>query len=81
MSAGSNVSAARIMTATTMAAVKPSMATYGIPEMASPQMAITTVVPANSTAWPAVDTATPAASSTARPCFVASRYRVTMNSE
>ena len=58
-SAGSNVSAASIITATTIAAVKPRTATYGMPEISSPQIAMTTVVPANRTAWPAVATACP----------------------
>ena len=53
-SAGSNVIAATIITTTTMAAEKPSTATYGMPEISRPQIAITTVVPAKSTACPAV---------------------------
>ena len=50
ITAGSNEIAASIITTTTSAAMYPSFATYGMPEIARPQIAITTVHPANSTA-------------------------------
>ena len=66
-SAGTSVTAAAIMTSTTIADVKPSQVTYGIPASARPQMAITTVLPANSTACPAVPLARPIESRTGIP--------------
>jgi hypothetical protein len=48
---------------------------------ASEHSAITTVLPANSTALPEVAIALPAASSTDRPSARNPRWRVTMNSE
>jgi hypothetical protein len=53
--------------------------TAGMPAMASPEMAMTTVAPANSTAEPEVAIARPAASSTVMPARRFSRWRVTMN--
>ena len=53
--------------------------TAGMPAIARPQMAITTVTPANSTAAPDVAIARPAASSTVMPARRFSRWRVTMN--
>ena len=41
--------------------------TAGMPASASPLMAMTTVPPANTTAWPAVAMARPAASATVSP--------------
>ena len=52
----------------------------GRPARKRPRMAITTVVPANNTAWPAVAFAVPAESSTLMPSWRCWRWRVTMNS-
>ena len=49
------------MTATARAGVIPRAVTAGMPASPSPRMAITTVPPANTTAWPAVASARPAA--------------------
>ena len=67
------------ITATVMAAMRPITVTAGMPAMARPQMAMTTVAPANSTAAPDVAMARPAASSTVMPARRFSRCRVTMN--
>ena len=48
-SPGISVRAAATATATTTAVEKPRLATKGMPERARPQMAMTTVVPANNT--------------------------------
>ena len=56
----------------------PIIVTAGRPARNSPMMAMTTVVPANSTAWPAVAFAVPAASATLMPSCRCWRCRVTM---
>ncbi len=80
MSAGSSVMAAITITMTTMAAPKPMNVMSGMPATARPQMAITTVPPAMTTAWPAVAIDRPAASSTVSPRWSPARWRVMMNS-
>ena len=77
--AGNSVSEMATITATVRAAIRPMTVTAGMPAMARPQMAMTTVAPANSTAAPDVAMARPAASSTVIRCRF-SRWRVTMNS-
>ena len=57
--AGSNVIAAITETATTTADAKPMVVTVGMPATTRPQIAITTVVPANTTAMPDVPLAWP----------------------
>ena len=69
-----------IENSTTIAAAKPIAVTEGRPAMTSPVMAMTTVMPANSTDCPAVALATPAASSTDIPSWRCWRWRVTTNS-
>ena len=51
----------------------------GRPDRDNPQMATTTVAPANTTAWPAVALARPAASQGSIPSVRNCRYRVTTN--
>ena len=68
---------ASTMTATTRAAPMPMSVTTGIPEMARPRMAMTTVPPAKITAWPAVAVARAADSTTVMPSWRCSRCRVT----
>jgi hypothetical protein len=75
------VTAAVIMTSTTSADVSPSHVTYGIPATINPQMAMTTVPPAKSTACPAVPFARPIDSITGMPAARFWRWRVRMNSE
>ncbi len=75
------MTAATIITATAIAAMSPSRVTYGIPESTRPVIAMTTVPPANSTAWPAVPLASPMDSFTSMPAARFWRWRVTMNSE
>jgi hypothetical protein len=65
------------MTATAPADTRPMIVTAGMPAMARPMMAMTTVVRANSTAAPEVATAGPADSSTVIPVARCSRRRVT----
>ena len=77
--AGSSVNDTATMTATVRADINPIRVTIGMPAMASPQIAITTVMPAKSTAEPDVAIARPAESSTVMPCARYSRWRVTMN--
>ncbi len=79
-SAGSSVSASATMTSTVSPDISPIVVTIGMPAIAKPQMAITTVMPAKVTAAPEVAMARPAASSTERPANRCSRWRVTMNS-
>ena len=55
----------------------PMIATIGMPAMARPRMAMTTVPPAMMTAWPAVAMARAAASVTVIPSCRCSRWRVT----
>ena len=62
--AGSNVSAARIITPTPIAAATPSVRTSGIGTSSKPRSAIATVMPANIAAFPAVARAMPTASLT-----------------
>ena len=64
---GSSVTAAAMETVTTSATAAPMPLIAGRPARNRPRMAMTTVVPANSTACPAVATAVPAASSTLMP--------------
>ena len=61
--AGSSVMAATTATRTTIAAAVAIMPTNAIPEIHSPSSAIATVIPANTTAWPAVAIARPIACS------------------
>ena len=61
MSAGSSVSAATTMIATTIAAPTPMYVTNGMPATARPRIAMTTVPPAITTDWPAVAIARPIA--------------------
>jgi hypothetical protein len=79
--AGTSVTAATIITATAIADMNPSRATYGTPESTRPVIAMTTVPPANSTACPAVPFARPMDSFTSMPAARFWRWRVTMNSE
>ena len=79
-SAGRRVSDATIVTATTVAALTASPVTKLMPMMIMPSSEMTTVVPANSTARPAVSMASTVASRTSIPLCRFSRYRVTMNS-
>jgi hypothetical protein len=76
--AGSRVSASVTITATVMPAMRPMIVIAVMPPMASPEMAMITVTPANSTAEPEVAMARPAASSTVMPARRCSRWRVTM---
>ena len=78
--AGRSVVAASTATATEIAAVKPRVVTRGIPATASEQSAITTVVPAKTTAPPAVATARATDSSTSSPSASWRRWRLTMKS-
>ena len=78
--AGSCVAAAVTATTTAIAAVKPSVATSGIPAKASEQSAITTVKPAKTTAPPAVAVARAIDSRISIPSPSWSLWRVTMNS-
>ena len=64
---GSSVVAARIITATPMAAETPSVRTSGIGTNRSPRSAMHTVSPANTAALPADASANPTASSGSRP--------------
>ena len=66
------------ITATTIAAPIPMNVIIGMPATARPQIAITTVPPAMSTAWPAVAIERPEASSTVRPRCSPARCRVMM---
>ena len=74
------MTAATIETVTTSATAAPMALMAGSPARNRPRMAMTTVVPANSTACPAVALAVPAASSTLRPAWRSCRCRVTMKS-
>ena len=71
---------ASTMTATTRAEPKPIVVTIGMPAMASPRMAMTTVPPAMITAWPAVAVARATDSPTVMPSCRCSRWRLTTNS-
>ena len=79
-SAGSNVVAPRTETTTAIAAVKPSLATSGMPANTSETRAITTVLPANRTAPPAVAVARAIDSCISMPSLSCSLWRVTMKS-
>jgi hypothetical protein len=63
MRAGSRVRATRTAIATVAAADRPMTVRNGIPTTVRPARAMTTVVPANTTALPAVAAAAPTASS------------------
>ena len=78
--AGSSVSEATAVTATTVAAAAASPVTNARPMRTMPSSEMTTVVPANATARPAVSRATTVASSIEAPLCRFSRNRVTMNS-
>ena len=78
--AGRSVIEATMVTATTVAAPIPRPLTNESPISSIPSSEMTTVVPANSTARPAVLMAVAVASSELRPRWTPSRYRVTMNS-
>jgi hypothetical protein len=80
-SAGSSVMATSTATATVPAAARPMTARNGMLTTASPASAMTTVMPAKTTAEPAVPTARAAASSGARPSTRFCRCREVMNSE
>jgi hypothetical protein len=79
-SAGSSVTAAVTATTTATAALYPIVTTNGIPEKSSDTSAITTVVPAKTTAPPAVAVARAIDSRISIPSFSCSLWRVTMNS-
>ena len=79
-SAGSSVIDASIVTATVLAAPMPSPDTNARPINNMPSNDTTTVMPANTTARPAVSIAVNVASSKLCPACRFSRYRVTMNS-
>ena len=68
------------MTSTMTEMAIPPAVMNGTPATASPRIAMTTVPPAKTTAWPAVATARPTDSSTVIPSARYSRCRVTMNS-
>ena len=76
--AGSSVVAPATATTTAVAAQKPSFVTSGMPANSSDTSAITTVVPANSTAPPAVAVARAIDSSISMPSRSCSLWRVTM---
>ncbi len=78
-SAGSSVTEAIIVTSTVSDAPMPRPCTNDSPMSSRPSSEMTTVVPAKSTARPAVSMATPVASADVRPLRSSSRYRVTMN--
>jgi hypothetical protein len=78
--AGSRVSDATMVTATTVAAPMASPFTKLMPMMSMPRREMTTVVPAKVTARPAVSMASVVANSPPWPSCRFSRYRVTMNS-
>ena len=59
--AGSSVTAATTATRTTIAAAVAIMPTNAIPEIHKPRRAIATMMPENTTAWPAVAVARPTA--------------------
>ena len=80
MSAGSRVRAAATATATPLAAANPMTLRKGIWATASPQRAMITVVPAKTTADPAVARACAIDSGTLMPYASWRRCRVTMNS-
>jgi hypothetical protein len=65
---------------TVAAAASPISVRKGMPATDRPARATTTVMPAVSTAEPAVPVAVAAASSTLRPARSSWRWRVTMNS-
>ena len=77
--AGSSVMAARTATATTSAAVYPSVVTSGMRTTASDSSATMTVQPANTTAPPEVALARAIDSRVSIPSRRCSRWRVTMN--
>ena len=79
-SAGSSVSAAITVNATTTAAATATPYRKLTPSANIPSIAITTIIPANSTARPEVSIASTTASSRLTPRRVACRKRVTMNS-
>jgi hypothetical protein len=79
--AGNNVSATRTAMATVPAADRPMTVRNGIPTTVRPASAMRTVVPANTTALPAVAAATPTASSGGFPFASSDRYRDRMNTE
>ena len=79
-SAGSNVTEAIIVTSTVIAAPTPRPWKNGRPMSSRPSSEMTTVIPANSTARPAVSMARAVASDEDLPLRSSSRYRVTMNS-
>ena len=78
--AGSNVIDANRVTNTVAAAAIPRPAMNGRPISSMPSSDSTTVMPANTTARPAVSIAPIVACSGVAPARVSSRYRVMMNS-
>lgn len=79
-SAGSSVVATSTAISTAPAALRPITVRNGIPTTDSPAIAITTVSPANTTALPAVPTASAADSSGSNPWASPARWRLTMKS-
>ena len=79
-SAGSSVTDAVMVTSTPSAVPIATPRNVSVLRTSSPSRAMTTVLPAKSTARPAVSSATTVAASGSRPESSASRYRVTMNS-
>jgi hypothetical protein len=77
--AGINVTAMAIATSTVPAAASPMTVRKGMPTTDRPARAMTTVMPANTTAPPAVALARAADSSTLCPSARFWRCRVTMN--
>ena len=77
--AGSRVSAASMVMTTPAAAAIPRERLTSRPTTSRPRTETTTVVPANSTARPAVSMAVTTASTGSCPAASASRYRVTTN--
>ena len=80
-SAGINVTAAVIVTSTTIAEATATPLRKLTPSTNRPSSATITVAPANSTARPDVFSARMHAASGSRPAMIALRWRVTTNSE
>ena len=80
-SAGISVTAAVIVTSTTIAEATATPLRKLTPSTSRPSSATITVAPANSTARPDVFSARMHAASGSRPALIALRWRVTTNSE
>ncbi len=79
MNAGTRVSAASMVIATTIAAARPSAPTNATSEMYRPRMATTTVLPATTIAAPEVPSVLRAEVMTSMPTSMCSRCLATMN--